>query len=97
MLEIGPFNIYDVEQIKAVFERKGVEYEVIVDEDMKNRLNEEFNQRVRETPRAAVGTLDLRYIFFSFEGTQLEKVKDDLERFGVAPHSDGSFELGEEE
>lgn len=96
MLEIGPFNVYDVEHIRALFEGKNIPFEVIVDEDLKKRLNDEFNERVREAPRAAIGSLDLRYIFFSFESSHFDQVKDDLERYGVAPLSDGSFELGED-
>ena len=94
MLEIGPFSLNDIEPIKKILQDKGVDFELIVDEDLRDRLKQEFDQRVREGTYTAIGTLDVSYFFFSFQADDFAKVKDEFERLGVAPQSDGSFELG---
>jgi hypothetical protein len=95
-MELGPFTIADVEDVKAVFDSKNVLFEMFIDEDTEAEILKDFNERATSAPRAMAGKLELKIVFFEIADEDFEKVRHGLERFGVTVQSDGSYELGED-
>jgi hypothetical protein len=96
-MKIGPFSINDVNGIEELLESKNLEYTASVDHEAERAILNRFNDTATLSPRQTAGTLDLKIVYFEIADADYEKVKDSLEKYGVVPVSDGSFELGEEE
>lgn len=95
MITLGPFRISDIEKMSALLEKCGAAYEVYADEDMKQDLIAQYNDRATLGPRASAGTLNLSYLFFELTPEEFEKAAAELEKLGITKPSDGSWELGE--
>jgi predicted PolB exonuclease-like 3'-5' exonuclease len=110
-VEVGPFDADEAQSICEMFESKGVQFEILVDNDEENEIRREhqkkmdeytqeslqnFNQRGFVTTRKAP-VLDLRTIYFEIADSDYSRVQDFLEKYGFGlPTSDGSYELGDE-
>jgi hypothetical protein len=97
VVTLGPFRITDIEHMTALFQKCGAAFEVYADEDMKEALVAQYNDRATLGPRASAGTLNLAYLFFELEPQEFEKAAGELEKLGITKPSDGSWELGEPE
>jgi cell division FtsZ-interacting protein ZapD len=95
---IGPFTISDAENLIEVFETKEVPFELVIDKEREKQILAQYHEAATVNPRMTAGTLNLTIASFEIADTDLEKIKDTLENFGIAlTNSDGSFELGEDE
>jgi hypothetical protein len=95
-MELGPFNISEIEYFKEIFTRRKVAYEILIDKDLEEQIMAEFHEKATTAPSAMAGQLDLRIVFFEVANEDFEKVKADFENYGVLEPSDGSYELGED-
>lgn len=95
-MEVGPFSISDVEGVKELFASKNISYEILVDREEEEKIMAAYHARATPAPRASAGSLDLKIIYFEISDSDFEKVKISLEKYGIIPVSDGSYELGEE-
>ena len=95
-MEIGPFGLNDISAITEMLQEKGVEFEIVIDEEEKERLTKQHNEIAQVSPRQMAGRLNLQIVYFEMTESAYEKVKTDLEKFGFGIQSDGSFELGED-
>lgn len=94
-MEIGPFGVNDVTSIEEILQTRGVQYEILVDEEEKERLLEEYRQSVHYNPKMPI-RLDMKIVYVEIPDADFEKIKDVMENYGIVPLSDGSFELGED-
>lgn len=97
MLTIGPFRVTEIEKLKTILEGRHAQFEMYADEDLRDKLMAEFHANTTMNPRTGTGSLDLRYIFFELDPNEFEKAKFELEKLGITPPSDGSWELAEDE
>jgi hypothetical protein len=95
-MQIGPFRIEEVERIKDILEGAEIPFEMFIDEDLKEKILNEFNHTATIGARGSAVQLDLRIVFFEIDGSQFDKVKDEMEKMGIAAPSDGSYELAED-
>lgn len=96
-MKLGPFNIRDVDSLVELFEKKNISFKLDFDKNLERQILERYHQSATPAPRATAGTLDLSTAFFEIKDQDVDKVKDDLEKYGVLGSSDGSYELGEED
>ncbi len=82
-MKIGPFEVRDAQQIEHLFNRYQIEYAVNANEEMKQMILQEYHEKVRYRTTGAIGTLDLRYIYFIISETDYLKISHELERFGI--------------
>ena len=94
-MRFGPFRQLDLESIKQILNSKKIQFKTYVDHDLEKRLLSEFHQAATTNPRMMAGRLDLSCIYFDIADEDFGKVQIDLEKYGVLPLSDGSFELGD--
>ena len=94
-MEIGPFNVREVEQLTELFESQGVTFEVIVAEDEREKILAEYHEKTTMNHHHLRGSLDLKFIYFEITPEDFEKVSGELEKYGIVKSSDGSFELGD--
>lgn len=95
---IGPFNIRDAESLMEVFEAKKIPFEMIIDKEREQQILAQYHQSATVAPRQMAGTLNLDIASFEINESDLEKIKDTLENYGVIlSSSDGSYELGEDD
>lgn len=83
-MRIGPFNVRDAQAIEHLFDEHQIEYTLDADENMKNASMQEFHENIRQRTTFAIGSLELRHIFFDVEDQDFPKVSKELERFGIA-------------
>lgn len=95
-MQIGPFNVRELEPLQELLKSKNVAFEVFIDKDLEADLLKQFNEIATYNPKTFGGTLDLRTIFFELAESDFEKVKTELEKYGITAPSDGKMELGEE-
>ncbi len=95
-MEIGPFGLNDINAITEMLQEKGVEFEIVIDEEEKERLTKQHNEIAQVSPRQMAGRLNLQIVYFEMSDPAYEKVKTELEKYGFGIQSDGSFELGED-
>lgn len=95
-MKLGPFNSTDVNGITELLESKRIEYSMEIDEQARAEIMAKYHDHARYNPREMAGTLDLKIIYFEIADSDFEKVKTQLENYGIVPLSDGSFELGED-
>jgi len=95
-MKLGPFNSADFNSVTEMLESKKIEYSVEIDEQAKNEIMARYHDHAQYNPRQMAGTLDLKIIYFEIADSDFEKVKAQLENYGIVPISDGSFELGED-
>jgi hypothetical protein len=94
-MEIGPFGVNDLTNLEEILQDRGVHYEILVDNEEKERLLEEYRQSVHYNPKMPI-RLDMKFIWVEIPDADFEKIKDVIENYGIVPISDGSFELGED-
>jgi len=95
---IGPFNIRDAENLIEVFDSKEIQFEIVIDKEREQQILAHYHESDQVNSRASTGAANLNIASFEIADTDLEKIKDTLENYGIAlSSSDGSFELGEEE
>ena len=94
-MEIGPFGFGDLTSIEEILQDRGIQYQVLVDEEEKERLLEEYRKSVHYNPKYG-GQLDMKIVYMEIADSDFEKIKDVMENYGIVPVSDGSYELGEE-
>jgi hypothetical protein len=88
-MEIGPFGVRDAQQIEQLLDRHQIEYEINPDEEMKQSQLQEHHDKIRLLPTAAIGSLDLRYIYFIISDDDYPKISQELEHFGIVGAIDG--------
>jgi len=96
-MKIGPFNIRDVDNLVELFESKAIHFKLTFDKERERQILENYHRSANAAPKATAGTLDLSTAYFELNDKDIEKVKDELENYGVLGTSDGSYELGEDE
>ena len=94
-MEIGPFAPSDMTGIEEILQTRGVKFEAFVDVEEKERLLEEYRKSVHYNPKYG-GQLDMKIVYLEIADSDFEKIQDVMEKYGVVPVSDGSFELGED-
>ncbi len=94
-MEIGPFGVGDVGSVEEILQSRGVQYEVLVDVEEKERLLEEYRKSVHYNPKNPAN-LDMKIVYVEIADADFEKIKDVMEKYGIVPVSDGSYELGED-
>jgi hypothetical protein len=92
-MTLGPFDISELEQLEALFESKKIDHEIIVNED---KLKE-IAAHNRENSRGRAYSVGLKVVHIEIADADFAKVAADLEKYGIAAPSDGSFELGEDD
>ena len=95
-MELGPFRVDEIDRIQEIMTSHEVPYEFYVDEDLKLQLLKQFQEMATQAPSQTAGTLDLRIVFFEIEDSDFVKIQTAMEKLGIAPASDGSWELGED-
>jgi hypothetical protein len=85
---LGPFSAIEVETLEELFKLKGVEYQLIVNEQL---LKE------HESAHGRVFNLGLKFIRFEIADEDFVKVAEEMEKYGIVAPSDGSFELDNED
>lgn len=96
MMEIGPFGLSDVENIKQLLESKSILYEMVIDKEAEERILAEYHAKTSSSPKSNAGTLDLKIIYFEINEASFIKVSKELENYGISSPSDGSFEFGDD-
>ncbi len=94
-MEIGPFAPSDMTSLEEILETRGIKFEAFVDVEEKERLLEEYRKSVHYNPKYN-GQLDMKIVYLEIADSDFEKIQDVMEKYGVVPVSDGSFELGED-
>ncbi|WP_413288401.1 hypothetical protein [Bdellovibrio sp. HCB337] len=95
---IGPFNIRDAESLMEVFEAKKIPFEMVIDKEREQQILAQYHESATLNPKQTAGTLNLSIASFEINDSDLEKIKDTLENYGIMlSSSDGSYELGEDD
>ncbi len=93
-MRIGPFGVFDTDQIVETLTAKAITFEVFVDEQEKERILNKYHETVR---RDGGVQLDLKIVYFDIADDDFPRVATILEKYGVVlTQSDGSYELGDE-
>jgi hypothetical protein len=82
-MELGPFEAGEAEQIEQILMKHEISFEIEIDDVLKQSQIDNFHGIVRNNPTGAVGSLDLRYIFFMISNEDSYKVAQDLKPFGI--------------
>jgi len=96
-MKIGPFSVNDFNGVKELLERRKIEHTVEVDQEAERAILAKFNDQAQGNPRAMAGSLNLQIVYFEIADADFPKIQDVMEKYGVLPLSDGSYELGEDE
>jgi hypothetical protein len=84
-MKIGPFDSHDAARLEELLEKHAIDYEIEIEEDLKQSSLDLFHDEVRRRTTAAVGSLDLRYISYFVDDKALFKISHELEKFGIVP------------